>query len=86
MPLAVSVSTIVFVALVVGVGVVVGIGVVVVVGGDGEGQGTSCWVPAATYPGHVDLHPIGEHVTVVTPLRVELEYNVHVVAVPGEVS
>jgi hypothetical protein len=62
------VSTLDFDALDVVVGVVVGVGVVVIIGGDGEGQGTSCWVPAATYPGHVDLHPIGEHVTVVTPL------------------
>ena len=37
-------------------------------GGGGEGQGTSCLVPAATYSGHPNLHPGGEHVTVVTPL------------------
>ena len=36
--------------------------------GAGEGQGASCQVPAATYPGHPDLHPGGEHVTVVAPL------------------
>ena len=54
-------------------------------GGGGEGQGTSC-LPAAMYPGHVDLHPVGEHVTVVAPLMLELEYTEHVVAVPAEVS
>jgi hypothetical protein len=32
-------------------------------GGDDEGQGTSCVDPAATYPGQVYLHPVGEHVT-----------------------
>ena len=55
-------------------------------GDDGEGQGTSCWVPAATKSGHVDLHPGGEHVTVVAPLMLELEYEQLDVAVPAEVS
>ena len=31
-------------------------------GSGGEGHGTSR-VDAALYPGHVDLHPYGEHVT-----------------------
>ena len=63
-----------------------GAGVVVVVGdgggGGGEGQGTtSCVDPAAMYPGHVALHPIGKHVT--APFL--FLYEQLVVAVPAVV-
>ena len=37
-------------------------------GGDGKGQGT-CVDPAATYPGHVFLHPYGEQFVVIVPVQ-----------------
>ena len=40
-------------------------------GGAGGGQGASCLVPAATYPGHPYLHPGGEHDTPLYEYEVE---------------